>query len=144
MSICIFRLEPSSHGSCSCRNKLSGQSSPLFPLVHESTASIKDTSRESVKECQVNILNGWIKMDLSIRCMYVCSFRIVSFRIVSYRFDWFRFVSFRFVFHVYFVVNAIVRRRYRNIGSNDKKTNVGLIKDNLLYGELIRQSGRAV
>ena len=60
MSICIFRLEPSSRGSCSCRNKLSGQSSPLFPLVHESTASIKDTSRESVKECQVNILNGWM------------------------------------------------------------------------------------
>ena len=141
MSICIFRLEPSSHGSCSCRNKLSGQSSPLFPLVHESTASIKDTSRESVKECQVNILNGWIKMDLGIRCMYACSFRVVS-----YRFVWFRFISSHvyFVFHVYFVVNAIVRRRYRNIGSNDKKTNVGLIKDNLLYGELIRQSGRAV
>ena len=73
----------SSHGSCSCRNKLSGQSSPLFPLVHESTASIKDTSRESVKECQVNILNGWIKMALGIRCMYACSFRFVSYRFVS-------------------------------------------------------------
>ena len=139
MSICIFCLEPSSRGSCSCRNKLSGQSSPLFPLVHESTASIKDTSRESVKECQVNILNGWMDKDGFEYSVYVCVF--VSFRIVS-----FRFVSFRFVFHVYFVVNAIVRRRYRNIGSNDKKTNVGLIKDNLnlLYGELIRQSGRAV
>ena len=89
MSICIFCLEPSSHGSCSCRNKLSGQSSPLFPLVHESTASIKDTSRESVKECQVNILNGWMDKDGFEYSVYVCvftSFGFVSFRFVSFRF----------------------------------------------------------